>query len=209
MGLTVSQLYGDQVNREQALRRQIGFNTHVALPAVVQSYNSQKQTVEAQPTVRERIITPDNQIQYVQYPLLINVPVIFPQVGNFQFTFPISQGDECLIIFSDVSIDNWWLKGNVQNPVEQRRHDLSDGMAIFGLVNQSKLQGRQKPAVPSDGMAIINTENGVAVGINDGETGYVRVIRTYPSMDPESPPRKELEEYTFLSIINKLWPIPS
>lgn len=205
MSLTVSQLYGDEVSREQALRKQIGFSTHVALPAVVQSYDFQKQTVEAQPTIRERIVNEDKQIQYIQYPLLINVPVAFPQVGSFQFTFPISAGDECLIIFSDLSIDNWWLNGNVQNPVEQRRHDLSDGIAVFGLMNQSRLQRQEKPAYPSDGMALINTQNGTAVGIGTGDSGYVRVIRTYPTQG--GPPRRVLEEYSFLSIINKLWPI--
>lgn len=207
MGLTVSQIYGEEGNREQELKQSIGFGIHVALPAVVQSYNASKQTVEVQPTVRERTITEGNQIRYVQYPLLINVPVLFPQVGSFQFTFPISQGDECLVVFSDLSIDNWWINGNVQNPVEQRRHDLSDGIAIFGLVNQEKLSSREKPASPADGMALINTENGVSVGINSGESGYVRVVRTYPSQVPGTPPDKKLEEYTFLSIINKLWPI--
>lgn len=44
--------------------------------------------------------------------------------------FPIIPGDECLVVFSDLSIDNFWLNGNVQNPVESRRHDLSDGIAI-------------------------------------------------------------------------------
>ena len=81
-------------------------------------------------------------IKYVQYPLLINIPILFQQVGGYVISFPIKKGDECLVIFSDLSIDNWWLKGNVQNPVEIRRHDLSDGIAIFGLKNQEKLKNK-------------------------------------------------------------------
>lgn len=205
MGLTISQVYGEEGNREQELKQSIGFGIHVALPAVVQSYNSSNQTVEVQPTVRERTITDGNQIRYIQYPLLINVPVVFPQVGSYQLTFPISPGDECLVVFSDLSIDNWWLNGNVQNPIEQRRHDLSDGMAIFGLMNQERLKDQSHSAVPDDGMALINTANGVAVGIK-GESGYVRVIRTYPGTEPGEPDTKSLEEYSFLSMIKKLWP---
>lgn len=89
-------------------------------------------------------------------------------------TFPIKKDDECLVIFSDLSIDNWWESGNVQNPVEQRRHDLSDGMAIFGLKNQKKLS-RETKRPPANKLCLFNKVNGVAVGI--GETdGYVSAM---------------------------------
>lgn len=175
MSLTVGQIYGNDESREQALRQLIGFNIHVAIPAVVQSYDPSKQTIEAQPTIRERTITEKNEIQYVQYPLLINVPVMFPQVGNLIMTFPINQGDECLILFSDLSIDNWWLNGNVQNPVEQRRHDLSDGIAIFGLMNQKRLAARGTTA-NSDGMAIKNMQTGETIGVKSTGSAYFKAV---------------------------------
>lgn len=189
MSLTASQMYGGQVNREQAFKQSIMFNTHVALPAVVQSYNNDTQTVEVQPTIRERTIGADRQISYIQYPLLINVPVAFPQVAGYQFTFPINPGDECLVIFADTAIDNWWLKGNVQNPVEQRRHDLSDGIAIFGLMNQTRLSRRSVKPSSSDGMAIVSTTTQAAVGISGGD-GYIR--------------DQSGREYSFSEMITKL-----
>lgn len=204
MGLTVSQVYGGEGNREQKLKQVIGFGIHVALPAVVQSYNSSKQTVEVQPTIRERTISDEKQIRYVQYPLLINVPVLFPQVGNFQFTFPIKPGDECLVVFSDLSIDNWWLNGNVQNPVEQRRHDLSDGIAIFGLMNQSRLKNQQNPASPQDGMAIVSTLTGEAVGIDPSGSSYA--ISKVPRPTEANPERIVTEKHTFTEMFLKLWP---
>lgn len=60
----------------------------------------------------------------------MNVPVVFPSNSEYAVTFPLEKGDECLVLFSDLSIDNFWQKGNVQNPIEDRRHDLSDGIAI-------------------------------------------------------------------------------
>lgn len=139
--LGISDVYGDEQQVMQKLIDNAGFRMHMAIPAVVQSFNSSAQTVEVQPTIRERVIQPDNSITYQQYPLLVNVPIVYPQVGAYSITFPIAKGDECLVIFSDLAIDNWWEHGNVQNPVEQRRHDLSDGIAIFGLKNQAKLEG--------------------------------------------------------------------
>mgnify|MGYP000079368428 FL=1 len=106
------------------------FRTRCAIPCIVQSYNEEQNTVECQPAIREKIIAEDASVSYQQIPLLLNVPVVFPGNSLFELKFPIQQGDECLVIFSDLPIDNFWVAGNVQNPVESRRHDLSDGIAI-------------------------------------------------------------------------------
>ena len=118
-----NQIYENLINEAM-------FRTRCCIPCIVQSYNGANNTVECQPAVRERIINEDGTIQYIQLPLLINVPVVFPGSANFDIKFPLSKNDECLVFFSDLSIDNFWQKGSVQNPVEVRRHDLSDGMAI-------------------------------------------------------------------------------
>lgn len=144
--IPISELAGTDAELLERLKRKIEFGIHVAMPCVIQSFDPVKQTVEAQPTIRERVTAENGQISYMQYPLLINVPVVFPRSSGYIIQFPINKGDECLVIFSDLAIDNWWLKGNVQNPVEQRRHDLSDGFAILGLVNQAKL-GKASTAV--------------------------------------------------------------
>lgn len=140
MGISIGDLVGGQDERINRMLEAIQFNMHVAIPCVVQKFDKVTRTVECQPTVRERMVDENNKISYIQYPVLVNVPVCFPQTTNSGITFPIKRGDECIVIFQDVSIDNWWLKGNVQNPVEQRRHDLSDGIAIFGVNNQAKEQ---------------------------------------------------------------------
>lgn len=118
-----NQIYENLINEAM-------FRTRCCIPCVIQSYNNNKRTVECQPAIREKIINEDGTVQYVNLPILVNVPVVFPSCGSFEIDLPIVPGDECLVLFSDLSIDNFWLKGNVQNPVEVRRHDLSDGIAI-------------------------------------------------------------------------------
>ena len=174
----ISEVYGNQWNLIEKVINNASFNIHVCLPAVVQSYDPIKQTIEAQPTVRERVIQENGEITYLKYPLLINVPVAFPQASGYSITFPVKKGDECLIVFSDVSIDNWWLKGNIQNPVEQRRHDLSDGIAILGLINQDKLKNKNKK--PNSNSLVIQNDKygtGITVGEQNG-TVTCRVERT-------------------------------
>ena len=139
-----NQIYENLINEAM-------FRTRCCIPCIIQSYNSANNTVECQPAVRERIINEDGTIQYVQLPLLINVPVVFPGSANFDIKFPLSKNDECLVFFSDLSIDNFWQKGSVQNPVEVRRHDLSDGMAIPCMMSVPRQKVKPKASIVVDG----------------------------------------------------------
>lgn len=139
-----NQIYENLINEAM-------FRTRCCIPCIIQSYNSANNTVECQPAIRERIINEDGTIQYVQFPLLINVPVVFPGSANFDIKFPLSKNDECLVFFSDLSIDNFWQKGSVQNPVEVRRHDLSDGMAIPCMMSVPRRKVTPKASIVVDG----------------------------------------------------------
>ena len=139
-----NQIYENLINEAM-------FRTRCCIPCIIQSYNNANNTVECQPAVRERIINEDGTIQYVQLPLLINVPVVFPGSANFDIKFPLSKNDECLVFFSDLSIDNFWQKGSVQNPVEVRRHDLSDGMAIPCMMSMPRRKVTPKASIVVDG----------------------------------------------------------
>lgn len=74
----------------------------------------------------------------VFYPLILDAPVIFPRGGGCTLTFPISAGDECLVIFADRCIDFWWQNGGVQNGSRGRMHDYSDAFVIPGPQSQAK-----------------------------------------------------------------------
>ena len=150
-----NQIYENLINEAM-------FRTRCCIPCIVQSYNEVNNTVECQPTIRERIINEDGTVQYVQLPLLVNVPVIFPGSSSFELKFALKQNDECLVLFSDLSIDNFWQKGSLQNPVEVRRHDLSDGMAIPCRISLQKRSGETNASivVESNGRIIFNSSAG-------------------------------------------------
>lgn len=166
--MRLSDLYGNDITERDKLFNDIMFNMRCCIPCIVQSYNTANGTVECQPAVREKIINQSEEIEYKNLPLLINVPVVFPSSDSWSVTFPIKKGDECLVFFSDLSIDNFWEKGNVQNPVEDRRHDLSDGMAV--PCNLSLTKGRKI----ADGLLLSSSGASVLVESSD-------VIFTCPS----------------------------
>ena len=69
----------------------------------------------------------------IEYPPLGKVPVVIMQGGGSHITYPIKAGDQCLIVFCDYMIDNWWVSGDVGASDFPRKHDLSDAIAIVGL----------------------------------------------------------------------------
>ena len=100
----------------------------VSVPGIVESFDSKNMTVTVQPAINSRIMGENKKM-----PLLVDVPVAVPSSGGFHITFPISKGDECIVIFSDSTIDGWAVNGGTANQTEVRNHHLSDGMAIIGL----------------------------------------------------------------------------
>lgn len=112
--------------------RQHQVNVHTALPGLVQSFNPITQTAEIQCTIMRFI----ESVGYMPIPMLVDCPVFFPSGGGFAFTFPIAQGDECLVIFAERSIDRWFAYGGIQPPGEYRMHDYSDGFALVGVRSQ-------------------------------------------------------------------------
>lgn len=104
----------------------------------VQSFNAENQTVKATINYSKTYFQLDiktgiyNPVQ-LDYPILIDCPAIVLGGGDTFLSFPIQQGDECLILFNDRDIDNWF-SGASSGPVASTRlHSFSDGIALIGL----------------------------------------------------------------------------
>lgn len=78
-------------------------------------------------------VTNSNVPFQVQYPMILDCPVICLGGGPASLTFPIASGDQCLLLFNDRDIDNWF-QGNPPMPVATPRlHSFSDAIALVGL----------------------------------------------------------------------------
>lgn len=96
-------------------------------------------------------------------PALLDVPIVLPRAGDYILTLPVQAGDECLVIFADQCIDAWWQNGGVQNPMERRRHDLSDGFAILGTWSQP----RRLAKFSTDTMQLLNHKTGAGITVHE------------------------------------------
>jgi len=136
--ITAAERIGSDYEFYQRMGEKWGTDLRVSIPGIVQSFNPIEQTVTVQPAIKERIIGPNGDVQTVNLPLLLDVPIVLPKAGGFVLTMPIQAGDECLVIFSDLCIDSWWSQSGVQVQAEKRRHDLSDGFAVMGTWSQPR-----------------------------------------------------------------------
>jgi hypothetical protein len=110
-----------------------------ALPAIVQSYNAEKLTVEAQPAIKAKALAQDGTYSDQNLPLCVDCPVQWPGGGGYLLTFPIAAGDEGILVFANRCIDSWWQSGGVQTQAELRMHDLSDGIFIPLIFSNGKV----------------------------------------------------------------------
>lgn len=102
---------------------------HTALPGIVQEFDAATQTARVRPAIKRVWIDEGPK----DLPDCVDVPVQFPRGGGFVLTFPVAPGDECLLVFAERAVDNWFTDGGTQEPAEVRFHDLSDGFAIMGF----------------------------------------------------------------------------
>lgn len=130
----------------------ISANLRVAWPGIIASFDSATQTVEVDLALQDRLYTilkgqNSASWQYVQVPRLTGIPIVLPRAGGFTLTMPVTKGDECLVIISDVCINAWWQNGALETSdgyigqqwERPRRHDFSDGMAILGVWSQPRV----------------------------------------------------------------------
>jgi hypothetical protein len=158
-----------------------GFKAEIwtTLPGIVQSFDPVKMTVVVQPTIQALWRDPLGTQTWQTMPLCLDVPVIFPSGGGCTITFPITAGDECLIIFASRCIDSWWQSGGIGVQAELRMHDLSDGFCLPGPRSQPRvLSGVSTTAVQirsDDGTAFIQLDAAAPHNVQVQTSGDVAV----------------------------------
>lgn len=116
----------------------LNFNCHHI--ATIQSFDKEKQTVQVTINYKHTyfIFEPKTQ-QYlpnlIDYPIIADCPLIVIGGGTARITFPISKGDQCILLFNDRDIDNWFSGSTTSPNSTPRLHALSDCVALIGPNN--------------------------------------------------------------------------
>jgi hypothetical protein len=102
----------------------------------IESFNILKQTASAS-IVHKRVSELDveefGEIEPMDYPKLVDCPVLIMGGGDGSIRFPVKNGDNCVILFNDRDIDGWYSGGGDNLLASNRKHSFSDGIIIVGL----------------------------------------------------------------------------
>ncbi len=160
----------------QAILYQLN-NVHTALPGAIVSYDYTTQKATIQPLLNKYW----SDGTFTQLPELPNVPVIFPRAGGASLTFPVNEGDTCLLLFTERSIDKWLQTGGQTSTADARKFDLSDAVAIMGLIPFSDTSLAQNNTdvlltykgssfrIKQTGAIVIESSSTVAIGTSTTE----------------------------------------
>lgn len=157
----------------------------------VQAFDTSKQTIQATINYKKTI-----NGKLVDYPIILDCPMIIMTGGTACLTLPVTVGDTCLLLFNDVDIDTWFSSGQAGLLSSGRRHSFTDAVALVGLRSLANSVSDYDPirAVLRNGASkvaigtlieISNTTGTLKTVIN-GLIDIIKAISTTPTV-PGSP----------------------
>ena len=102
----------------------------------IEAFDTSEQSATIQLSLKKvESENPDGTLIIKERPVLLKCPVVVLTGGVSHITLPIEAGDDCLVLFNDREIDNWFNAGHSVIPTTNRKHDVSDALAIVGIRN--------------------------------------------------------------------------
>lgn len=132
---TVTELAGDLRRNYSQFGKSICSNMYCALIGIVDTVDYTNQTLTAKPATKMKFVNNEGVVQDFDMPLLVDVPFQCYRGGDFAITVPVRQGDEVLIVFTDVDFSAWWQNGGFQYAEHSFRHYYSNAIAIVGVTS--------------------------------------------------------------------------
>ena len=145
-----------------------GEDVHVSMVGKIETFDPQ--TNRASITPVGKFTAPD--WQEIPYPTIHNVPLQFPcgNGGKSGCTFPVKQGDTCIIVFADHQIENF-LSGEKSD--DMRNHSLNDAYAIPTLFSAPVPTLKSNPddvCLFNDGALCVLKPSSLKITLTDGTT---------------------------------------
>lgn len=177
------------------LKKQIKLDINKIHIGTIQDFNATTQqatvTVNYKKTFFKPNLTGVYEPTLVDYPVLVDCPVVVLGGGSGAVTFPIAAGDECLILCNDRDIDNWFQGSSGAANATPRLHSTADAIALVGIrslpnviplyssdsVELRTKSGNARVSVKADGSSV-KVMLGETVSLELTNAGKLTVINT-------------------------------
>jgi hypothetical protein len=137
---------------------------HTSMPGRVHKYDGDNNTVDVEPVVKRAVPRDDGTYAVEALPIIHNVPIAWPRGGGYAIRFPLSKGNAVTLHFSEVATAIWRTTGQISEPGDVVRHDLSYACAYPGGASPDK----EKLASPGNAM-VIDIVDLLRLGGNDAK----------------------------------------
>lgn len=127
---------------------------------IVESYDPDSQIVTVQPAIKRKR---ENEDESKPRPVLADVRIVFPGSGDYWLTFPITAGDPVLLLAPSRSLDNWLNSGGIVDPGSDRIFDLSDAVAVPGILDDDSII----PDLKNDGLYLRKKDESKYIKLHD------------------------------------------
>ncbi len=120
----------------EGVRESASADIRVSCVARVVRWDASKpREVDVQPVHKRAYLDEEGNRTPEKQPVIPSVPLVYPGGGGFVVTWPMAVGDEVLLVFSDDSLDKYLQTGGGSDidPADDRRHHLTDAVAIAGV----------------------------------------------------------------------------
>lgn len=136
---------------------------HTAMPGTIISFDPGSGTATVMPC--GKYVTADGKS--LPYSQIAGVPVAFPfcQTAGVGIAFPVGKGDSCLIVISEVELDEWRTGAEAEGSL---RFDLTNAMCIPGLLEGggdivSKACANNAVIVGAGGVEVMVSDSGAVL----------------------------------------------
>lgn len=152
---------------------------NTCIPAIIDEFDVATQRVSAIPAIKAKYISPELEVEYIDYPKITNIPLAIQKTSGLKITVPVKKGDNCTLIFSQRSIDNFLLDGTrVAKPFEGdvgytssiRCMDLTDAMCFPGIICNNETI----PNYSNEAIEIRNSDGSTKVSVSENSLNFVQ-----------------------------------
>lgn len=142
---------------------------------IIQTFYPETQTADILPAIKRWAQTEKADtvvFKAESQPVLTGVPVSFPSGGGWTMTFPVSAGDECILLAVQRDSSNWRTSGGeVEAESPRRSHSFKDAIAIVGINSEATALSSfnsSEPELRNESGSVKFTLGETGASINDG-----------------------------------------